>query len=50
MEPQVNYDQRYDSLLTVYRLGSFAAAAAEMSLTASAVSKQIHSLERDLDR
>lgn len=50
MEPQVNYDQRYGSLVTVYRLGSFAAAAAEMKLTASAVAKQIHSLERDLDR
>lgn len=50
MEPQVNYDQRYGSLVTVYRFGSFAAAAAEMKLTASAVAKQIHSLERDLDR
>ena len=36
--------------MTVYRFGSFAAAAAEMKLTASAVAKPIHSLERDLDR
>ena len=50
IEPQVNYDQRYGSLVTVYRFGSFAAAAAEMKLTASAVAKPIHSLERDLDR
>lgn len=50
MEPQVNYDQRYSGLLTVYRLRSFAAAAVELSLTASAVSKQIHSLESDLGR
>ena len=48
MEPQVNYDQRYSGLLTVYRLRSFAAAAVELSLTASAVSKQIRSLESDL--
>ena len=50
MEPQVNYDQRYSGLLTVYRLRSFAAAAVELSLTASAVSKQIRSLESDLGR
>ena len=36
--------------MTVYRFGSFAAVAAEMKLTASAVAKPIHSLERDLDR
>lgn len=50
MVPQVNYDQRYSGLLTVYRLRSFAAAAVELSLTASAVSKQIRSLESDLGR
>ena len=44
MEPQVNYDQRYSGLLTVYRLRSFAAAAVELSLTASAVS------ERELEK
>lgn len=48
MLDNIRYDQRYDSLLVVYRFGSYTAAARNLSLTPSAVSQQIHSVEREL--
>lgn len=44
----LRYDQRYVSLLTVYGYKSYTLAAKELSLTPSAVSHQIHSIEREL--
>lgn len=48
MQKQLNYDSRFTTLLVVRRLSSYSAAAHELSLTPSAVSQQIHSLEREL--
>ncbi len=48
MLEKVRYDGRYASLLTVYQCGSYTLAAQELALTPSAVSKQIHSLEKEL--
>ncbi len=48
MLENVRYDQRYDSLLVVYRFGSYTRAAGSLALTPSAVSQQIHSVEREL--
>lgn len=48
MLENVRYDQRYDSLLVVYRFGSYTQAASSLALTPSAVSQQIHSVEREL--
>lgn len=49
MPDVIHYDQRYDSLLEVYRLGSFTAAGARLGLTPSAVGQQIRSVEQELD-
>lgn len=48
MLENIRYDQRYDSLLVVYRFGSYTRAASSLALTPSAVSQQIHSVEREL--
>lgn len=48
MSKHLNYDSRFSTLLSVRSLSSYSAAAAELSLTPSAVSQQIHSLEREL--
>ncbi len=48
MLEKIQYDQRYASLLVVYRFGSYTLAASELALTPSAVSQQIHSVEREL--
>ena len=45
---QISYDYRYDSLLVVYQVRGYSAAAAKLSLTPSAVSHQIRSIENDL--
>lgn len=44
----INYNQRFGTVLAVRDLGSYSAAAEALSLTPSAVSQQIHSLEREL--
>lgn len=49
MLDRIHYDQRYDSLLEVYRLGSFTAAGTKLGLTPSAVGQQIRSVEQELD-
>lgn len=49
LEHNIRYDQRYDTLTVVYKLGSFTAAGAELALTPSAVAQQIHSIEQELD-
>ena len=49
MLEKIRYDQRYASLLEVYRFGGYTAAAEYLSLTPSAVSQQIHSVERELE-
>ena len=48
MLENIRYDQRYASLLAVYRCRSYTLAAEKLSLTPSAVSQQIHSVEREL--
>ncbi len=48
MLEDIRYDQRYDSLLVVYRFGSYTLAARDLALTPSAVSQQVHSVEREL--
>lgn len=48
MLENIRYDQRYESLLVVHRFKSYTLAARELSLTPSAVSQQIHSVEREL--
>lgn len=48
MFEKIRYDQRYVSLLAVYRCKSYTLAAGKLSLTPSAVSQQIHSIEREL--
>lgn len=48
MNRQICYDKRYNTVLTVRICGSFAAAAARLSLTPSAVAHQVHSLEHEL--
>lgn len=49
MFEKIRYDQRYVSLLTVYRCCSYTLAADKLALTPSAVSQQIHSVERELN-
>lgn len=49
MLDNMHYDGRYLSLLEVYRVGSFKAAAKTLSLTPSAVAQQVRSVERELD-
>lgn len=49
MFDNIHYDQRYVSLLEVYRSGSFTAAGKRLALTPSAVAQQIHSVEREID-
>lgn len=49
MLEKIRYDQRYASLLAVYRCRSYTLAAEKLSLTPSAVSQQIHSIERELE-
>lgn len=44
----INYNQRFDTVVAVRTLGSYSAAAEALSLTPSAVSQQIHSLEHEL--
>lgn len=44
----IHYNQRFDTLLAVRTFGSYSSAAEELSLTPSAVSQQIHSLEQEL--
>lgn len=48
MLEKIRYDQRYESLLVVFRCRSYAGAARLLSLTPSAVSQQVRSLEREL--
>lgn len=48
MLEKIRYDHRYASLLAVYRLKSYTLAAGKLALTPSAVSQQIHSIEREL--
>ena len=48
MLENIRYDQRYESLLTVYQFCSYTQAAGKLALTPSAVSQQIHSVEREL--
>ena len=45
---QIRIDQRYDALRAVYRFRRYSDAAAELSLTPSAVSHQIRSIESEL--
>ena len=49
MLDRIHYDQRYVSLLEVYRSGSYTAAGGTLALTPSAVAQQIRSVERELD-
>lgn len=49
MLDRIHYDQRYDSLLEVYRLGSFTAAGNKLGLTPSAIGQQVRSVEQELD-
>ena len=49
MLDRIHYDQRYVSLLEVYRSGSYTAAGSALALTPSAVAQQIRSVERELD-
>lgn len=46
---KIRYDQRYATLLEVYRLGGFSCAGNQLGLTPSAVAQQIHSIEKELD-
>ena len=48
MLDRIHYDQRYVSLLEVYRSGSYTAAGSALALTPSAVAQQIRSVEREL--
>lgn len=48
MFENIRYDQRYESLLTVYQFCSYTQAAGKLALTPSAVSQQIHSVEREI--
>lgn len=45
---KVRYDQRYTTLLEVYRSGSYSSAGGSLGLTPSAVSQQVHSVEQEL--
>lgn len=49
MLESIRYDQRYDSLIEVYQCKSYTLAAQHLALTPSAVSQQIHSVERELN-
>ena len=49
MFDSIHYDQRYVSLLEVYQSGSFTAAGNVLSLTPSAVTQQVHSIEREIN-
>lgn len=49
MFDRIHYDRRYESLLEVYRSGSYTAAGNALALTPSAVAQQVRSVERELD-
>lgn len=44
----VQFDNRYNTLLLVKRTGSYSAAGAALALTPSAIIQQVHSLEKEL--
>lgn len=47
-ESSICYDQRYETLMVVRALANYTAAGEVLCLTPSAVSRQIHSIEREL--
>ena len=49
MNNAIHFDQRYETLWNVYRLGSYSAVGEVLALTPSAVAQQIHSLEKELN-
>lgn len=49
MERDIRYDQRYQTLLVVHRYGNYTVAGNELALTPSAVTQQVHSIERELN-
>ena len=49
MDYNIRYDYRYETLAAVRRYGSYTLAGGALSLTPSAVSQQIHSIENELN-
>ena len=49
MKNHIHYDYRYETLLSVQKLGSYSAAGEVLGLTPSAVAQQVHSIEEELN-
>lgn len=49
VQRRIYYDGRYETLVSVQKLGSYSAAGKVLGLTPSAVAQQVHSIEEELD-